>query len=81
MPRVPLWEPVSGADRHGFQSGTRGTGVNENSGSARSTDAGGVRSPRVASQRSRDRVLSPERCPAIRPSIPICSSRSGHSMA
>ena len=36
---------------------------------------------RFSSQRSNERVLSPLRRPANRPSIPMCSSRSGHSMA
>jgi|GEM_PF-4637698 len=39
----------------------------------------GVR--REASQRAKDCGLSPLRRPASRPSTPICSSRSGHSIA
>src|SRR4029450_13476683 len=36
---------------------------------------------REASQRANDWALSPLRRPASRPSTPICSSRSGHSIA
>lgn len=36
---------------------------------------------RFSSQRSNERLLSPLRRPASNPSIPMCSSRSGHSIA
>jgi hypothetical protein len=40
-----------------------------------------VWAPREASQRLRAPSLSPLRRPANNPSTPICSSKSGHSMA